>query len=196
MTQWTDLETFIIKRWNDAAEFRDAIEATEDKLEDNLKRIGDRIAEWLRPKGFELWVEQSAAEFGAYRPSWVRDEEQGAVVSLSVGSLYPNGYRKVDSDHPYLGVYTRELKTLGLKGAAREEFSENLRRRWGSLLDGWKNEPDDREYPALEYVVIPPEHRALMITDADTLHDFVVSQFSRLLPLADGIDECLNAIKR
>ena len=140
-------------------------------------------------------MEHGSAEFDAYRPSWVRDEEQGAVVYLSVGDLYPNGYRNVDSDRPYLGVYTRELRTLGLKGPAREEFSKSLRSRWGNLLDEWKNEPEDRQYPALEYVVVPPEERTLLMMDADKLYAFAVSTFSRLLRLADGIDECLKTIK-
>lgn len=82
-----------------------------------------------------------------------------------------------------------------MKGAAREEFSENLRRRLGDLLDGWDNEPDDREYPVFQYVSVPPEQRTLMVTDTDRLHDFAVSQLARLLPFADGIDECLKAIK-
>ena len=154
MTPWTDLEAFIIHRWNDASEFRDAVEATEDKLEDTFKRVGDRLAGVAEAQGIQLWVEHGAAEFDAYRPSWVRDKEHGAVVYLSVGDLYPNGYRNVDSDRPYLGVYTRELRTLGLKGPAREEFSKSLRSRWGNLLDEWKNEPEDRQYPALEYVVV------------------------------------------
>lgn len=106
MTQWSDLERLIIQRWQDAAEFRDAVEATEEKLEGNLRRVGDRVAEWLKPGGFELWVEGDAAEFNAYRSSWVYKEEGGPVVVLSVGSLYPNGYRKVHSDDPYLGIYT------------------------------------------------------------------------------------------
>lgn len=195
MTQWTDIETFIIKRWPDAVDFRDIVEATEDKLEDTFRKIGTRVAGWLTAKGFDLWVDTGAAEFSAYHPSWVQDEDQGALVYLSVGGLYPPGYRKADSDNPYVGVYTKDLKTLGLKGPAREAFGEDLRSRWGNLLDGWKNEPDDREYPLLEYVVVPSEQRVLLMTDPDTLHEFAISQFSRLLPFSDGIDKCLSALK-
>lgn len=195
MRQWTDLEKFIIQRWQDAVEFRHAIEATEERLADNLKKVGDRVAEWLKPKGFELSVDEDYAEFSAYRPSFVHERGE-PVVSMCVGGLYPKGYRQVDSDESYLAVYTKKLSALGLRGADRAQFSEDLRRRLGNLLDGWKNEPDDREYPVFEYLLVPPEERTLMVTDDDKLHDFAIGQFDRLLPLADKIDECLKTIKR
>ena len=46
------------------------------------------------------------------------------------------------------------------------------------------------------YLLVAPEERTLMVTDADKLHDFAIAQFDGLLPLADGIDECLKTIKR
>jgi hypothetical protein len=194
MTPWTDLDRFIIQRWHDVVEFRNAVDATEERLAEELTIAAERVAEWLKPKEFKLSVDEPYAEFAAYRPSWVH-EGQDAVVWLCVGGLYPKGYRKVDGE-PYLAVYTRDLKALGLSGAAREQFSEDLRRRWGSLLDGWKNDPDDRAYPVFEYLVVAPEEHALMVMDAERLCGFAIAQFDRLLPLADGIDECLKTIKR
>ena len=38
MTPWTDLEAFIIHRWNDASEFRDAVKATEGNSKRPSKR--------------------------------------------------------------------------------------------------------------------------------------------------------------
>ena len=113
---FNDVERLILERWTEVVGLIDAHETLQDRLEEQIQIVADRVGRWARPHGFEVDSSPRFAEINAWRPAWA-DRRKEPRVFLTVGGFYPAGFRKVDAAHPYVWVYTMNLGRLQAEGA-------------------------------------------------------------------------------
>ena len=194
---FTDMDQLIIERWPDVVGLIDAHRETQDRIQEMIEVVGERVARWARPLGFEVETFAKDAEFQAWRPSWA-DRRKGARVQLALGGFCPIGYRKTDVKHPYVWVYTDDLESFKVKEAERIQFSQGLRTALGEDAKAWEAEgTDDASEPLGRYLTeISEGDRARNIATPDALFGFVTAQFPTVFALADVIEAELAKLGR
>ena len=115
---FNDVERLILERWPEVVGLIDAHETLQDRLEEQIQIVADRVGRWARPHGFEVDSSPRFAEINAWRPAWA-DRRKEPRVFLTVGGFYPAGFRKVDAAYPYARVYTMNLADYKLKEPQR-----------------------------------------------------------------------------
>lgn len=191
------MDRLIIDRWQDVSGLMEAWRETEDRIEEMIDIVGERLGRWTRPQGFEIEIEPKYAEFKFARTSWI-DRRRGAKVQLAVGGLCPSGYKKMEADHPYLFVYIGTLSNFKMKEADLKAFSHSLREALGAEARGWEaHDVDDTEQPLGRYLTgISDADRAKLIASEDALFNCVTEHAPALFALADIIEGELTRIQR
>ena len=186
---YSDMDQLILQRWPDVMGLIDAHRGVQDRIEEMLDIVGERIARWARPLGYETSVEARDAEFHAWRPAW-SDRRKGPKVTLALGGVCPAGFRKVEEPHPYQWVYIRNLADFRVKDAERAAFSHALRASLGEQARRWEAEDvDDTESPLGHYLTgIGNAERAQLVSNQDSLFSFVTEHFQPLFQIADVVE--------
>jgi hypothetical protein len=194
---FTEMDQLVIERWSDVVGLIEAHRETQDRIQEMIDVVGERVARWARPLGFEVQTFAKEPEFQAWRPSWA-DRRKGARVQLALGGFCPLGYRKLDVKHPYLWVYTSDLESFKIKEAERIQFSHSLRTALGGDAKAWEAEgTDDADGPLGRYLtVIADSERARHIASPDALFEFVTANYPTVFALADVIDAELTKLGR
>ena len=73
---YSDMDQLILQRWPDVMGLIDAHRGVQERIEEMLDIVGERIARWARPLGYETRVEARDAVFHAWRPAW-SDQQRG-----------------------------------------------------------------------------------------------------------------------
>src|SRR5688572_29427960 len=105
------MDRLILERWTDVVGLYDALRETQERIEEMIEVVGERVTRWAQTKGFEVETYAKDAEFQAWRYAWA-DKRKGARVELAIGGFCPTGYRKVEEKHPYLWLYTEDLENF------------------------------------------------------------------------------------
>ena len=192
---FNDVERLILERWTEVMGLIGAHETLQDRLEELIQVVTERVGRWARPQGFEVDSSPRNAEINAWRPAWA-DRRKDPRVFLTVGGLCPIGFRKVDSAHPYLWVYTSNLADYKLKEPQRIAFAQALRTGLGDRAREWEaHDVDDLGSPLGRYLVeYDNAFRAKLLVDSDALFDFCKKHFPTLFSLADMIDADLQRL--
>jgi hypothetical protein len=186
---YSDMDQLILQRWPDVMGLIDAHRGVQERIEEMLDIVGERIARWAHPLGFETSVEARDAEFHAWRPGW-SDRRKGPKVTLALGGVCPAGFRKVEAPHPYQWVYIRNLADFRVKDAERAAFSQALRASLGELARRWEAEDvDDLEGPLGHYLTgIGNMERAQLVSKQDSLFTFATENLQPLFQIADVVE--------
>jgi hypothetical protein len=189
---FNDVERLILERWTEVVGLIEAHETLQDRLEEQIQIVTDRVGRWARPHGFEVDSSPRFAEINAWRPVWA-DRRKEPRVFLSVGGFYPIGFRKVDAPHPYLWVYTSDK----LKDSLRTEYAHRLRAALGAQANEWEAHDVDDWSPLGRYLVeYDNMFRVKLLLDAEALFDFCTKHFPSLFALADAIEAELQRLKK
>ena len=90
---FNDVERLILERWPEVVGLIDAHETLQDRLEEQIQIVADRVGRWARPHGFEVDSSPRFAEINAWRPAWA-DQRKEPRVFLTVGGFYPAWVQK------------------------------------------------------------------------------------------------------
>jgi hypothetical protein len=194
---FNDVERLILERWTEVVGLIDAHETLQDRLEEQIQIVADRVGRWARPHGFEVDSSPRFAEINAWRPAWA-DRRKDPKVFLTVGGFYPLGFRKVETTHPYVWVYTSNLEQYKLKEPQRIEFAHALRTALGDRAKDWEaHDVDDLERPLGRYFVeYDDTFRAKLLLDPEALFEFCTKHFPTLFSIADIIDAEIQRLKK
>jgi hypothetical protein len=192
---YSDMDRLIIERWSDIVGLIEAHRETQDRIEEMIDIVGQRMTRWARPHGYEVEADGKWAEFRFVKTSWI-DKRRGPKIHLAVGGFCPTGYKKMDADHPYLFVYTRPLSEFRLKEAEISAFSHALRTALGADARAWEAPGvDDVEEPLGRYLnSMSDADRTRLVASEDALFDFVVEQAPTLFALSPAIDAELGRL--
>jgi hypothetical protein len=118
------MDRLIIERWADVVGLIEAHQQTQDRIEEMIEVVGERLGRWARPQGYEIETEAKYAEFTAAKASWI-DKRRGSKVQVAVGGFCPSRYKKMDAPHPYLLLYTTNLSNFRMKEPEIVAFSQS-----------------------------------------------------------------------
>lgn len=194
---YTDMDRLIIQRWTDVVGLIEAHREAQDRIEEMIDIVGERVARWARPLGFEIETCAKDGEFKAWRPGWA-DRKKGTRIQLVLGGICPLGYRKMDQKHPYLWVYIDGLESFRVKEPERAQFSRALRATLGEEGKGWEADGvDDESQPLGRFLTATSDaERAAVIASPDALFEFATTNFPTVFKLADTIDAELVKLGR
>jgi len=196
--EFTDVERLILERWTDVTALLEAHRTLQDRLEERIETVADRVGRWARPLGFEVTCSPREAEIFAFRPAWYDKRKDLARILLTIGGFCPIGFRRVDAPNPYLYVYTGNLEQFRIKEQECIEFAQALRTALGTRATEWEAyDVDDRESPLGRYLVgYDNGQRARLLLESDALYGFCIEHFPTLFELADVIDGELQRLSR
>jgi hypothetical protein len=192
---YSEMDRLILDRWSDVVGLIDAQRATQERIEEMIDVVGERVARWAHTRGFEVETFPKDPEFQVWRPGWA-DKRKGPRVQLGLGGFCPFGYRKTDSKHPYLWLYTEDLENFKVKEPERKAFARALREALGSAAKDWEAQgTDDASSPLGHYLVsVTDADRATLISSPDALFEFVTAHFPKAFELADVIEMELSKL--
>ena len=84
---YTDMDRLIIRRWTDVVGLIEAHREAQDRIEEMIDVVGERVARWAQPLGFEIETCAKDGEFQAWRPGWA-DRKKGTKVRLVLGGSF------------------------------------------------------------------------------------------------------------
>lgn len=194
---YSDMDQLVLQRWGDVVGLLAAHREAQDRIEEMIEVVGERVSRWARPLGFETSVETKDVEFRAWRPSWSEKRKDPKVV-VAIGGFCPFGFRKTDAKHPYQWVYIDGLSNYRMKEPERIAFAGTLRSALGSEAKSWDADGvDDADAPLGRFVTtVSDKDRAALISSPDALFAFANEHFTPLFQLADMIERELNKISR
>lgn len=194
---YSDIDRLILERWIDVVGLIEAHRDVQGRIEELVETVGERVARWARPKGFEIRTEARKSEIYAWRRAWA-DKRKGERISLALGGFCPIGFRSIDHAYPYLWVYTDPLENFRVKEEERIAFSHTLRTALGDRAGDWEaHDVDDADAPLGRYLTqCDNAARARLVMDPDALFDFCTDHFPTLFELADIVEAELQRLGR
>lgn len=197
VVMFNEVERLILDRWTEVAGLIEAHEALQDRLEEQIRSVAERVGRWARPQGFEVDSWPRGAEIKAWRPNWA-DRRKEPKVILTLGGFCPIGFRKIRDAYPYLWVYTDGLEDYKLKEPQRITFAHDLRAALGERAKEWEaDDVDDLKGPLGRYLVeYDDAFRAKLLVDPDALFEFCTKHLPSLFSLADVIETQLERLKK
>lgn len=196
--EFSDVDRLILERWMEVTGLLDAHRGLQDRLEEQIRIVSDRVERWARPLGFDVTCSPRDSEIYAWRPNWYDKRKEVSRVWLTLGGFCPIGFRKVDAAHPYLWVYTDDLEHFRVKEPERMAFAQALRAALGNAAQDWEaHDVDDSDSPLGRYLLsYDNSQRARLLAEADALFTFCTEHFPTLFTLADVIDNELKKLGR
>jgi hypothetical protein len=194
---YSEMDQMIIQRWPDVIGLLEAQKNVQDRIEEMIGLVGERVDRWARPLGFETETSPRDAEIVAWRPAWA-DKRKGPKVRLAVGGFCPIGFRKIEEPYPYLWVKTDTLENFKMKEPEREAFARTLRSALGDQARTWEADGiDDADFPLGRYLTsVSDADRAKLIATPDALFAFVTDAYKPLFEIADVIETELVKLGR
>jgi hypothetical protein len=192
---YSDMDRLILERWTDVVGLLDAQRETQERIEEMIDVVGERVKRWGQTKGFDIETYPKDPEFQAWRPSWA-DKRRGTRLELALGGFCPIGYRKVDVKHPYLWLYTGDLENFKVKEPERIAFARSLREALGAAAKNWEAPgTDDASGPLGQYLnAISEDERARIVSSPDALFNFATEYLLKAFEIADVIDAELQKL--
>ena len=187
--EFSDVERLVLERWTDVMGLIEVQRSVQDRVEEQIGIVADRVGRWARPLGFEVDCSPREAEIHCWRPSWV-DRRKPPRVLLSIGGFCPVGFRKVADLYPYLWVNTGNLEEYRVKEPERIAFAQALRVALGESASSWEADGvEDESGPLGRYLTqYDNGQRARLLLNPDSLFAFCIEHLPEVLALADVID--------
>jgi hypothetical protein len=196
-TEYTDIDRLVLSRWPEVLELIEAHRQVQDKIDERIEGVGERLMRWAKGFGFDLEVDAKNAQYVAYRPGWA-DRRRGAKVQLILGGFCPAGFRRQEFHSPFLWVCTDNLESFKIREEDRIRFAEELRRTLGERAREWNHdEVEDDGWPLGQYLrEYDQAARCGLVENPDKLYEFAVLHYPKLFDLADPIDACLKMFEK
>jgi hypothetical protein len=191
------MDRLILERWTDVVGLLDAQRKTQDRIQEMIDVVGERLTRWAQPLGYETEANAKEAEFYAWRSAWA-DRRRGPRVQLVLGGFCPYGYRKNEEPYPYLWVYTDPLENFRVKETERAAFARSLRQALGDAAKQWEADGiDDASQPLGKHLTdVSDAERPKLVSSPDALFDFAVAHYPTVFALADTIEIELAKLAR
>lgn len=192
-TEYTDVDRLILGRWQDVMALSEAHNELQDRVEETIDDVGNRLERWLEGRGYEVNSESKSPLFYVGKADWYNKRKEDWLVYFEIGGFAPFGFRKVREDHPYSWVHTENLEFVRMKEAERVDFARTLRQELGETAKNWAHKNvDEADAPLGRYFTdISDRDRVELIADPDKLFDFATRACEDLFTLADPIDRVL-----
>ena len=144
---FNDVERLILERWTEVIGLLDARETLQDRLEEQIKLVADRVGRWASPTGIS--GRQLTARCGNQcMETRVGRSAEGAKGISNGGWLLSSRFRK--SGHAAslsMGIYN-PLKRYKLKDSERTTFAQALRTALNNGAKEWEaHDVDDLRAP-------------------------------------------------
>ncbi len=193
---YTDVDRLIFERWEEVMGLREAFDDVQGRIEETFKEVGSRLEKWASSAGYTLETAPRNPCYSAWKPTW-ENRKKYPTIWLEIGDFAPRGYRKNDSEHPYLWVITQQLETLKMREEDRVAFARELKQALGERAGQWENdETSDADEPLGRFLTnISDRDRVAMIADPDKLFAFVKSGLTELFTISDAIDQTLTRLR-
>jgi hypothetical protein len=171
----------------------DAHEELQDRVEELVDGVGERLNRWLEDRGYEVNTDSKAPSFWIGKPDWYYRRKDDWTVAFEIGGFAPFGFRKVKEDQPFAWLHTSNLEFLKMREPERVEFAKALRQELGEGAKAWAHKDiDDAESPLGRYFTdIKEADRVELISDPDKLFEFAIKTCEELFTLGDPIDRML-----
>jgi hypothetical protein len=191
-TQGTAADDFIFERWAQARDLSEAFHHTQKVMLRRLKRAGGELEAPLKALGYEIDVEQSWAEFKAYRPEWcVKDDEP--LVVVAVGGVFPVGYFRVDEPAAYLALFLEGFEDNQPEQYRR--FADLLYQELGGRPAEWQDRTAEDDWTSPLWAAVPDTDdgaRVALARDQKQLKKFTLDQFQRFFGIGDAISRAVQ----
>jgi hypothetical protein len=186
----TELDELLLGRWHDAVGIRDALKELEERLQNRLEAVAERLRPWLDERGYVLFdVGTRNADLEVVKPTWLKTKNE-PLIWISVFALFPYGFRKVEEEHPFIWLYSK-----GLPKNEVEPFRAELAHRLKNRPERWINDECDLYCPAGMYITSHGDKERIdLARSEETLEDFVKTNLLPMLALGDDIDAALEAV--
>ena len=196
-TELTEVDRLVLDRWSEVRGLLDAYRQVQDRIEERIETIEERLQRWAKEQGYEIAVDAKQAVISAYLPSWF-DKRRGARVCLVLGDFCPLGYRKVGAQYPYLAVYAGNLENFKIRREGRLDFAEALRQQLGEQAKEWHDPAvDDAENPLWRDLREYDERvRCALAADPAKLYEFAVKHLPELFQLSGFISAALERLPK
>lgn len=192
-TEYTDLDRLMLDRWQDVMALFEAHEELQDRAEEVIDDVGNRLGRRLDERGYEVISDSKSASFLIGKADWHHKRKDDWIVYFEVGAFAPLGFRKVTDDHPYAWLHTDNLAFLRMKEPERIDFARALRLELGETAKAWADdEVDDADLPLGRYFTnVTDADRVLLIADPDKLLEFATMACEELFTLTAPIDRVI-----
>jgi len=192
-TEYSDVDRLILDRWQDVMALIDAHVEVQDRVEEVVDEVGERLGRWLEDRGYTVNTESKGPSYYIGKDDWYHKRKDDFLIYFEIGAFAPVGFRKVKEDNPYAWLHTENLEFLKMKDPERVEFAKALRQELGDAAKSWANKNiDDADGPLGRYFTdIKNADRIELIADPDKLFDFGRKACEDLLTLAGPIDRVL-----
>ena len=130
-TEYTDVDKLILGRWQDVMALFDAHEELQDRVEEVVEEVGERLGRWLDGRGYSIRTDSKTPVYIIGKDDWYHKRKDDWLVFFEIGGFAPFGFRKVKEDNPYAWLQTFNLEHLKLKDPERIEFARGLRQEIG-----------------------------------------------------------------
>jgi hypothetical protein len=192
-TEYTDVDRLILGRWQDVMGLLEAHEELQDRMEEVIDDVGNRLERWLEERGYEVKSESKAPSFWVGKANWFNRRKDDWAICFEIGGFAPFGFRKVREDHPFSWLHTGNLEFLRMKEAERIDFARALRQELGDVAKNWAHKNvDEADAPLGRYFTeISDRDRVELIADPDKLFEFATKACEELLTLTEPIDRVL-----
>jgi hypothetical protein len=189
MVKLSDLDYLLLSRWQEMVGLQDGFEELQDRMARRLEGVVRALEPWATTQGYSLDIDKKYAEVLLTKEAW-RDADGNPRVSLTVGGLYPHGYRRVTSEHPYLWIYTSCLSDEALRA-----FKEEMSARLGPSRGEWAHDECDDGGPFGRYVETHTDvERAALAGDDEALRTFVQAQADTLVAIGEHVERALLSL--
>jgi hypothetical protein len=192
-TEYTDVDRLILGRWQDVMALFEAHEELQDRVEETIDEVGERLERWLDEQDYELNWDAKSATLWLGKTDWNNKKKDDWVVYFEIRGFAPFGFRRIREDHPYICVRTQNLASLRMKEPERIEFAKVLRQELGDVAKTWAHKNvDDADAPLGRYVTeIKEADRVELIADPDKLFHFATTTCEELFALSEPISRVL-----
>jgi hypothetical protein len=189
---FTEIDQVLLNRWSDAVSFREALEELEGRLAARFEAAAESVRPWVDEQGYGFFeIETKYARINVARDGWVNKKRQQPWVWFMIDALLPYGFRRVDEEHPYVWIDTRNLDR-----DERSTFQEHLTNRLRGRDGGWVNEDCSRDHPAGRYIMSHGDRERLALAQSsDAMAAFIRENFTPILALGDDVEAALRATR-
>lgn len=192
-TRYTDVDRLILGRWEEVAAMRLAYDELLDRMSETIDGACARVGSWLEDQGYQWNHDAKYPVIRAWKAAWEKPRDEG-LITLEIADFAPMGYGKVETDHPFLWVFTDGLERLKMKDADRIRFARDLKLALGPLASKWDDaEAVEDSEPLGRYCSeLSEQQRIELVTHPARLVEFLQTGYIEMLELAPAIDDTLK----
>jgi hypothetical protein len=193
---YSEVDRLVLERWDDVRALIEAQRRVQDRIEQVIGIVKERLARWAEPQGYLVDARARDSEIHAWPTAW-DDKRKGPRAQLVIGGFCPNGFRKLDVPGPYLWLHTGTLENFKVKEPQRKSLAQALRAALGPDAPNWDAHGVDDDGPLGRYLTgLDNSARAELVSSPDALFEFCTAHFPTLFALVPTVQPELDKFAR